>query len=313
VERAQKKVEENNFSIRKRLLEYDDVMNQQREVIYSRRRHALRGDRLKGEIFDYIEEIAEDWFDEFQEAKNLNGLKNVVRATLLSEPEISEGEFESIKKEKAIEKIIEAADEFYRRKEEMLGSEFMGRLERVAVLQTIDDKWREHLRVMDDLKEGIHLRAYGQKDPVLEYKGEAFRLFMQLLKEINIESVNFAFKYFPQVIERRVAGDAPSDAVTGDDGLPRVKRMAQRQGALRFQKSSDVPDYVKYPAGAPQAQAPDVAIAGRVQAHRREQPKIGRNSIVKVQYSNGTVKEEKYKKVERDIENGLCRVIDTVE
>jgi preprotein translocase subunit SecA len=86
----------------------------------------------------------------------------------------------------------------------MLGTEFMAQLERVAVLQTIDDKWREHLRAMDDLKEGIHLRTYGQKDPLLEYKGEAYNLFLELIKEINKESVTFAFKYFPRMVQREV-------------------------------------------------------------------------------------------------------------
>lgn len=90
---------------------------------------------------------------------------------------------------------------FIKRKEEMLGSELMARLERYAVLSVLDHKWKEHLREMDDLKEGIGLRAYGQKDPLIEYKGEAFKLFVELLNQIRNESVSFAFKFFPHAPE----------------------------------------------------------------------------------------------------------------
>jgi len=225
VERAQKKVEENNFGIRKRLLDYDDVMNQQREVIYTRRNNALGGERLKGELFDYIEEMAMLWYDTYHPDKDLKTLESTVRASLLCEFGTTPEEFENMKQEDCVRKILDVAGEFYKRKEDMLGSDFMAQLERVAVLQTIDEKWREHLRVMDDLKEGIHLRSYGQKDPLLEYKREAFQLFMELIQSINNESVNFAFKYFPRMVERevRTRTPAPKSAKLGADGLPRVR------------------------------------------------------------------------------------------
>src|SRR3989339_1938949 len=124
VERAQKKVEENNFGIRKRLLEYDNVMNQQREVIYNRRRAALRGERLKGELFSYIEELAELWFEEFHPENDIDGLKRTVRTTLLCDLNISADDFESMKADDCVDKILESADKFYKRKEETLGSEF---------------------------------------------------------------------------------------------------------------------------------------------------------------------------------------------
>jgi preprotein translocase subunit SecA len=95
------------------------------------------------------------------------------------------------------QEIVKAATEFYRRKEERLGSEMMARIEKMVVLQVIDDKWKDHLREMDDLKEGIHLRAYGQKDPLVEYKTEAFRMFMELLDQINGEIVTTVFRLFP--------------------------------------------------------------------------------------------------------------------
>jgi preprotein translocase subunit SecA len=199
VERAQKKVEENNFGIRKRLLEYDNVMNQQREVIYDRRRHALKGERMRGELFEYIKEIAGMMYDNHHEEADVEGFREELRTTLLCDVELHEADFRSMRREEAVELVLKIADEVYSRKEQMLGTEFMAELERVAILQTIDDKWREHLRVMDELKEGIHLRAYGQKDPLLEYKGEAYRLFVELIQDINKESVHFAFRYFPQV------------------------------------------------------------------------------------------------------------------
>ena len=93
--------------------------------------------------------------------------------------------------------IVKAASEFYRRKEEKLGSAIMAQIEKMVVLQVIDEKWKEHLREMDDLKEGIHLRAYGQKDPLVEYKTEAFRMFMELLELVNSEIVSMTFKLFP--------------------------------------------------------------------------------------------------------------------
>ncbi|MFP4528300.1 MAG: preprotein translocase subunit SecA [Candidatus Kapaibacterium sp.] len=280
VERAQKKVEENNFSVRKRLLEYDDVMNQQREVIYKRRRHALRGDRLKGELFDYIEELAMDWFEYYQPTGDIDGFRNACRGTILSEPEIQDEEFTQLKMEECVERVISAADEFYKRKEEMLGSEFMARLERVSVLQTIDNKWRDHLRVMDDIKEGIHLRAYGQKDPLLEYKTEAFKQFKDLIGEINRESVEFAFKYFPKVVHREVRTDRPvTDAAKSDnEDLPRLKSNAPG-GSMRYEHSSTNPAFIA--GGQPQApqmqQAEGSEAGAAVKTFKREGDKVGRN------------------------------------
>ncbi len=197
VERAQKKVEENNFAIRKRLLEYDDTMNQQREVIYSRRKRALQGDRLKGEIFDMLEEFADELVEKYFTDVQAEALREELLHNLLVEVKLEPDEFESLDKEGIRERILDAAKEFYKKKEEMLGPELMARLERYAVLSVIDHKWKEHLREMDDLKEGIGLRAYGQKDPLVEYKGEAFKLFVTLLDEIRSEVVSFCFKFFP--------------------------------------------------------------------------------------------------------------------
>jgi preprotein translocase subunit SecA len=270
VERAQKKVEENNFGIRKRLIEYDNVMNQQRDVIYSRRRHALMGERLKGEIFEYIYELAEEWYDEFHPELDVIGLKNSCRAILLCEPSLTKEEYDKLKSDEVIDRIMKAAEEFYSRKEETLGRDFMAYLERVAVLQTIDDKWREHLREMDDLKEGIHLRSYGQKDPLLEYKGEAYKMFVSLIKEINKESVQFAFKYFPQFVERQ------ETRTSRHPGLPKVRSTVTNPGALQFTHSSQIPSYLMGgpEGGEQQGGAPE---SGQIRTFKKNEPTIGRN------------------------------------
>ncbi len=201
VERAQKKVEENNFAIRKRLLEYDNTMNSQREVIYSKRQKALQGDRLKSEILSQAEELVDDIIDKNFDDVNVIGIKEQLLQYMLVDIQLEPEEFETLGKDGLKDKVIQAANDFYKRKEEMLGSDLMARLERYAVLSVIDQKWKEHLREMDDLKEGIGLRAYGQKDPLVEYKAEAFKLFVDLLGQIRNESVSFAFKFFPQASE----------------------------------------------------------------------------------------------------------------
>lgn len=201
VERAQKKVEENNFSIRKRLLEYDDVMNQQREIIYSRRNRALHGERLKNEILDYTKEFIEEIVAKYYDDALIDKIREEILQNLLVDVTINPDEFENLGQDGITDLIYQAALEFYKRKEEMLEPELMARLERFAVLNVIDNKWKEHLREMDDLKEGIGLRAYGQKDPLIEYKGEAYNLFVSLLNTIRNEAVTFCFKFFPQAVD----------------------------------------------------------------------------------------------------------------
>ncbi len=201
VERAQKKVEENNFAIRRRLLEFDNVMNQQRIIIYAKRRQALEGERLKGEVFDYLDEFVDSVLNKYYDDALIENIQEELLQRLLVEVKIDPNDFEKLGKDGIKNIIIDAANQFYRRKEELLGSELMARLERYAVLSVIDEKWKEHLREMDDLKEGIGLRAYGQKDPLLEYKGEAFNLFLSLLDQIRDDVVSFCFKFWPQAPE----------------------------------------------------------------------------------------------------------------
>ena len=195
VERAQKKVEENNYAIRKRLLEYDDVMNQQREVIYSRRRQALMGERLKDEIFEMLEKDVEDIVAKNYKDLNLEGLIQDVQRKFLIRLKLTPEEFQKLGEEGLNELIVQKAKEFYQHKEERYGVELMSRIERFAMLSVIDEKWKEHLKEMDDLKEGINFRAYGQKDPLVEYKMDGFTLFENMLYSITSDVVSFIFKF----------------------------------------------------------------------------------------------------------------------
>ncbi len=245
VERAQKKVEENNFAIRKRLLEYDDVMNSQREVIYDRRQHALRGERLKGDIFEYIHELTDTWFNEYHPSSDLEAFQEKVATHFMVSLKMDETEFANATVNSMTEKIVAGCTEFYNRKEEMLGSEFMSNLERVATLRTIDDQWKDHLRNMDELKEGIHLRAYAQKNPLMEYKGEAYQMFVELVQEINAKTVQFAFRYFPQIAANQQQGNGQAQP-----------QQAQSQAAPQPQKQAPTAQQqTKAPERAPQQQA----------------------------------------------------------
>lgn len=283
VERAQKKVEENNFGIRKRLLQYDDVMNMQREVVYDRRRHALHGERMKSEILTYIEELVNDWYDEYQPNNELESLKNNVRSIMLTEVDIDDTEFRTAKKEECVRRIVTAAEDYYNRKEQQLGSEFMAQLERFAILQSIDDKWREHLRIMDDLKEGIHLRSYGQKDPLLEYKGEAFAMFENLMTEVSKMAVDMVYKYYPVVQERREEAPRPLpqrrgrvQTQTDELGLPRTTTVSS--SALQFSHPTTTEDYLTNQGGGNGAQQQQQAPQrSTVQTVYRDEPRVGRN------------------------------------
>jgi len=253
VERAQKKVEENNFAIRKRLLEYDDTMNQQREVIYNRRGRALQGDRLKGEIFELLEEFVDDVVERNFDDVLVDNIKEELLHNLLVEIKLDPEEFESLGQDGLKQRIMDSAKEFYSKKEEMLGPELMARLERFAVLSVIDQKWKEHLREMDDLKEGIGLRAYGQKDPLVEYKGEAFKLFVTLIEQVRNDVVSFAFKFFPQ---------APDEI-----------QQRRRQPASRITESKQATTNIGLSGGS---QQPGPHRAGKAQPVKVGE-KVGRN------------------------------------
>ena len=203
IERAQKKVEMRNYGIRKHLLEYDDVMNKQREIIYDRRNKALKGGDMKSQIMERIDEYAEDIVDQYTldsphpDEWDIHGLTMDTMNTMmvdLNEAIVVDDQLTPNILEDA---LLEKAHENYDRKESLLGSDLMRQLERFAVLQVIDEHWKNHLFDIDQIKEGINLRAYGQKDPLLEYKKEAYNLFLEMLSDISKHTVRTVFRYTP--------------------------------------------------------------------------------------------------------------------
>ncbi|MEI8033373.1 MAG: preprotein translocase subunit SecA [Chlorobiaceae bacterium] len=197
IARAQKKVEEQNFAIRKRLLEYDDVLNQQREVIYSRRKNGLVKERLTSDILDLLKDYSEMVINTHLKNFDVDAIEEEVMRELSIEFKPDSAAFEQEGALVTAEKLYTAAEEFYRRKEDAVPEDIMRQIEKYAVLSVIDQKWREHLREIDSLREGINLRAYGQKDPLLEYKQEAYKLFVDMLRDIELETLSLAFKLFP--------------------------------------------------------------------------------------------------------------------
>jgi len=200
IERAQKRVEMHNFDIRKHLLEYDDVMNQQREVIYAQRLNILEGSDLRNEISEIFHDIVEREIrshtdtGDIQEEWDLDGLREGLRSTFLVDVDFSKADVTGITQEDLSENLNKAAAVAYARREEQLGPEIMRRLERLVLLQVIDKQWRDHLYELDRLREGIGLRAYGQKNPLLEYKAEAFDIFMDMVESIQTESAQLLFR-----------------------------------------------------------------------------------------------------------------------
>ena len=203
IERARKQVEYNNFSIRKNLLEYDNVMNAQRIVIYGRRSAILRGKNLKEEALEMVEGIIERKVWEYCPEKtyaeewNLLGLREELRKIFLLDIHYPDSEIEKLKQHKLIVDITTAARKIYDEKEQMLGEETMRRLESFAFLSVYDAHWKEHLYEMDHLKTGIGLRAYGQRDPVIEYKKEAFGAFEVMMGRIDEDAIGMIYKMKP--------------------------------------------------------------------------------------------------------------------
>jgi len=235
VERAQKKVEENNFGIRKRLLEYDNVMNQQREVIYDRRRQALMGERIKDEIFDMAGSYVENTVKKYYHEGDYEGLRDEIQRTFTVLMDITPDEFQRLGEKGLEDYIMKIVHENYSRKEEKYGVDLIAQIERFAVLTVIDDKWKEHLREMDDLKEGINFRAYGQKDPLIEYKKDGFGLFVQMLEDISKDVINFVFKFTTQ--EQKV--EAPVQRQRLPQRMTTIKQSADGVGMKMTPEQSD--------------------------------------------------------------------------
>jgi preprotein translocase subunit SecA len=215
IERAQKSVEASNFEIRKHLLDYDDVMNKQRETIYSLRKKILKGENLR----EYFMENAENillWILEEnvppsapREGWKEDSLRTSIRHFFGLDYDSIIGELEKISAENFEKKLREKIEQKYKEKEQRISPEIMREYEKLVMLQVIDNQWKDHLLTMDHLKEGIGLRAYGQRDPLVEYKKEAYYAFESMLDRIEEEIVRYLMLLEPQVqkeekkVERR--------------------------------------------------------------------------------------------------------------
>jgi len=335
IERAQKKVEENNFGIRKRLLEYDDVMNAQREVIYRRRRHALYGERMQVDIANMYYETVEAIIGDTQVLKDLEGFKLEMLRVFSMDIEMDQQTFEktgtqelvnnvheevmkaySVKNKRIAEMALPVINNVYKnqgnqyknivipftdgakqmqvvtnleRAVETEGRQLIRDFEKSITLALIDDKWKEHLRDMDDLRQSVGTAQYEQKDPLLIYKLEAFELFKSMVDGMNKEIASFLFK-----------GQLPSQ----DSNQVQQARAPQRSAYDQMQTSHPSAD-----GGASGGE-------GRPAPPKRKpvvsEKKYGRNEQVTVQnLSTGEKKEMKYKKAEPLVAGGQWIVIDS--
>ncbi len=252
IQNAQKRVEGQNFQIRKRLFEYDNVMNTQREVIYSLRRDILEGESIKEDIEEFIRDVLEREIDRFlpeedPELWELEPLKNFLKEWTgrdIPIPEVRD-------KEELVEKLYEEIKKAYEEREKEIGSaQAMRELGKVLLLNILDTLWREHLHVLDRVREGIYLRGYAQKDPLVEYKKEAYELFEDLMHRIKLNTVEALFKVelrSPEELEEerkaeeekrdKLLGQATFEGAEGksdgDRKRPRPKTLKERLKARK--------------------------------------------------------------------------------
>jgi preprotein translocase subunit SecA len=229
IENAQKKVEEQNFVARKNVLKYDDVMNTQRLVIYEQRRRVLEGEDLSEDVKQWIRETVELGVSQFTDSEftedwDLDGLVTHMNSLYITDPEdthsvddlVADG-VDVTNREALTEEFVTDALETYEEREQALGDGLAREVERYVILQVVDQRWREHLEAMDYLREGVHLRAFAQKDPLVEYRGEGHVLFEQLSDTIRQEVVSTLFHV----------------AVTIEE--PALQPAAARDGGLQYE------------------------------------------------------------------------------
>ncbi|MEA3328889.1 MAG: preprotein translocase subunit SecA [Candidatus Omnitrophota bacterium] len=260
IETAQKRVEVMNFDIRKHLLEFDNVMNTQRETIYKERKMFLEGSGLKNHILDMIDDVLSTALETYvnpdvhRQEWDLKGLKQWLKAKFpiqIDDLKLEELSYQEIK-----QKLLDKTTDAYNQKEKNVTAEVLRYLEKGVLLQILDSKWKDHLYGLDVLKEGIGLRAYGQRDPLVEYQHEAYQMFSGMIESIKIETIEFIFKIQPVLKEKRTAVfDASDQKLVHPDarpmaGLPQVS-----------------------PEGPPRSPAREAT----ADPYRRQDRKVGRN------------------------------------
>jgi preprotein translocase subunit SecA len=302
IERAQRQVEAQNFSIRKHLLEYDDVMNKQREAIYGLRRMVLEGKQNREYILGLAREVLDWYLDEYApenkdpEQWSLETLQGALKETFGLEVSLSE--LTELGRGEMAETFLERVQAAYDLKEKQVGAELMAFHQRMIMLQIVDTQWKDHLYALDHLKEGIGLRGYGQRDPLVEYKKESYEMFRALTNRIDEEILRWMFLYQPVAgptedeggPEQGGGGQAPPTprGEGGRGGLPVAARAREPELALAGSRAmprnltfNDPSEALSGSRAAPFGKAePKEAHGGNdgeVQTVRREGKKVGRN------------------------------------
>ena len=281
VSNAQKKVEERNFAMRKHLLEYDDVLNQQREIIYDLRNKALLSDSIKDTINEFIEDFIFDIIGDldFKQVKEWDwqSINQQINSNLMVNIEVSEIEsLESL--DELIDYINEEALKYYKLKEDVIPSELLRKVEKFIVLKTIDEKWRNHLLGMDQLREGIGLRAYGQKNPLIEYKSESYNFFQELMVSLRATVI------------QRVFHAQVSDQVQAQQN-PLQKNIQLQHDEVAKNDKNEIPNEV--------SQQHD--------SSNNSELKLGRNDKVELISPSGERVKVKFKKIDQYLMKGYTR------
>ncbi|MFD2116965.1 preprotein translocase subunit SecA [Paenibacillus yanchengensis] len=238
VESAQKRVEGNNFDTRKIVLQYDDVMNQQREVIYKQRKSILESENIRSEVMDMImpvieRTVAAHCVDDIPEDWDLQSIIDYVHANLLPEGSVTRDDLKGKEKEEIIEWLKAKVTAYYDEREQELGEEMMREFEKVVVLRAVDSKWMDHIDAMDQLRQGIHLRAYGGTDPLREYQFEGFEMFQEMIENIQEEISRYIMKARVESnLERQevVKGQTTSTSGGGEKPENRPARREEKVG-----------------------------------------------------------------------------------
>lgn len=294
IENAQKKVEQRNFGIRKHLLEYDDVMNQQRQVVYDIRNQALNDEDISDSLFDMVDEFVDDELSRMEDTGPQNwdwdNLKQNLSSHILVDASLESVQstvgHDDISLEDVRSFVLDQAKEVYQTRESLLPTEVMRGFEKFVVLRTIDEKWKDHLYAMDQLREGINLRAYGQKNPLLEYKSEGFQMFQQMMADTTEETVQRLYR-------------------TQIQGMAEAPQMPVSK-ARNVQTQHDESTGMGFSGPSMQEQAAASSGVPKQPVHVDE--KVGRNDKIKLVNPSGKQVEVKYKKLQQYLGQGYTQV-----
>lgn len=256
IETAQRQVESQNFNIRKHVLEYDDVMNTQRKVIYEERDRVLSGDDLYKKIDEFFTEVARQLVDTFAntnthpEEWDWDGFFTTFKEIIPSAWGKDDIDIKAITLGELYDKVLSSFKDTYRQREDEIGKEKMRELERTIMLQVIDNRWREHLYEMDHMQEGIGLRAVAQKDPLVEFKGEAYRMFNQMIDGVKQDFVKYIFHV--EIIEEPTEPQAiaAQGADLSDTAFSRAKAVSEAQAPREPRRVKKVGRNDPCPCGA---------------------------------------------------------------